>query len=373
MAEPKFTIREFSGSLADLGTIIPFILIAVTSSGMKLGPILLAFGLFYAYSGLLYKLPMPAEPLKVVGAIAIAGGLSHGEIVGAGLFVGLLFLLMGVTGVIVYLEKIFPLSLIRGVQLGLALLLLYKGGVYVLQDLYVGALAVLLAAISILWNRRHSKLYLPGALIVLSLGIAYGFYRLGVPAIQFSVPLDLYVPTVGEFISGAYKAGIAQIPLTLTNAVLATSLLTSDLFKEKVSSRKLSTSIGLVDCIATPLGGFPMCHGAGGLAAHYRFGARTVGADLMIGLLFVALSFFSTSSMLSLVSAGVLGALLAFAGAELLMNAINTDMALVTAATGAITLLVDPTIGLLAGIAVYVAIKLIKPGAQGRGGSSEKS
>jgi MFS superfamily sulfate permease-like transporter len=187
------------------------------------------------------------------------------------------------------------------------------------------------------------------------------------------VPLDLYVPTAGDLIWGTYKAGIAQIPLTLTNAVLATSLLTSDLFKEKVSSKKLSTSIGLVNLAATPLGGFPMCHGAGGLAAHYRFGARTGGADLMIGLLFVALSFFSTSSMLSLVSVGVLGALLAFAGAELLMNAINTDMALVTVATGAITLLVDPTIGLLAGIAVYIAIKLLKPGAQGRGGSSENS
>jgi MFS superfamily sulfate permease-like transporter len=187
------------------------------------------------------------------------------------------------------------------------------------------------------------------------------------------VPLDVYVPTISDFISGTYKAGIAQIPLTLTNAVLATSLLTSDLFKEKVSSKKLSTNIGLVNLVATPLGGFPMCHGAGGLAAHYRFGARTGGADLMIGLLLVALSFFSTSSMLSLISAGVLGALLAFAGAELLMSAINTDMALVTAATGVITLLVDPTIGLLAGIAAYVAMRLLRSRAQGGGRSSEKS
>jgi MFS superfamily sulfate permease-like transporter len=280
---------------------------------------------------------------------------------------------MGVTGAIDYLEKIFPPSLIRGVQLGLALLLIYKGCVYILQDLYVGALAVLLVAIAILWNRRHSKLYLPGALIVLAIGFAYGFYRLGVPAKQFSVPLDVYVPTISDFISGTYKAGIAQIPLTLTNAVLATSLLTSDLFKEKVSSKKLSTNIGLVNLVATPLGGFPMCHGAGGLAAHYRFGARTGGADLMIGLLLVALSFFSTSSMLSLISAGVLGALLAFAGAELLMSAINTDMALVTAATGVITLLVDPTIGLLAGIAAYVAMRLLRSRAQGGGRSSEKS
>ncbi|HTX44278.1 MAG TPA: putative sulfate/molybdate transporter [Methanocella sp.] len=359
MSEPKFTLREFSGSLADLGTIVPFILIAVTSSGMRLGPILLAFGLFYVYSGFVYRLPMPVEPLKVVGAIAVAGGLSHGEVVGAGLFVGLFFLLMGVTGAIGYLEKIFPLSLIRGVQLGLALLLLYKGGTYAVQDLYVGVFAVLLVAVSILWNRWQGKIYLPGALIVLVLGVALGFYLKGVPPMQLSLPLDPYIPAIGELISGTYKAGIAQVPLTLTNAVLATSLLASDLFKEKVSSKRLSVNIGLINLLATPLGGFPMCHGAGGLAAHYRFGARTGGADIMIGLLFVALSFIGTSSMLSLVPAGILGTLLMFAGIELLVNSINTDMAIVTAATGIVTLLVDPTIGLLAGVAAYAALKIM--------------
>ncbi len=360
MAEPKFTLREFSGSLADLGTIVPFILIAVTSSGMKLGPILLAFGLFYVYSGIMYKLPMPVEPLKVVGAIAIAGGLSRGEVVGAGLFVGLFFLLIGVTGAINYLEKVFPLSLIRGVQLGLALILLYRGATYVAQDLYAGVFAVLLVAVSILWNRRFKDIYLPGALIVLALGIVLGFYLNGVPAVQLSIPIDISVPSVGDLISGAYKAGIAQIPLTLTNAVLATSLLASDLFKEKVSTKKLSVNIGLADCFFVLLGGFPMCHGAGGLAAHYRFGALTGGADIMIGLLFIALSFVGTSSMLAMVPAGILGALLAFAGIELLANSIKTDTAVVTATAGIVTLLIDPTIGLLAGIAAYVALKLIK-------------
>ncbi len=367
MAEPKFTIREFSGSLADLGTIVPFIFIAVTSSGMRLGPILMAFGLFYVYSGLVYKLPMPVEPLKVVGAIAIAGGLSQGEIVGAGLFVGLFFLLIGVTGAVDFLEKIFPLSLIRGVQLGLALLLLKNGGLYVLKDLYPGALAVLLVAISILWNRKYKDVYLPGALIIFILGVAFGFYMYGIPAVQLSLPLDFYIPAPGEFASGIYKAGIAQIPLTLTNAVLATSLLASDLFREKISPKKLSVNIGLADCITVPLGGFPMCHGAGGLAAHYRFGARTGGASIMIGMLFIALSFIGTSSMLSLVPVGILGALLAFAGIELLASSINTDMAAVTAITGIATLLVDPTVGLLAGIAAYIAIKTIKKYASPQG------
>jgi MFS superfamily sulfate permease-like transporter len=357
MPTPKFSLQELSGSLADLGTIIPFILIAVTTSGMKLGPILLAFGLFYVYSGFVYKLPIPVEPLKVVGAIAISASLTHGEIIGAGLFVGAFFLLIGVTGAIDRLEKIFPLSLIRGVQLGLALVLLWKGATYVLGDLSLGVFAILLAAVSILWNRRLSRWYMPGALLILCAGIVYGVYIHGFPGLQLSLPVDFYLPTLSEALSGAYKAGIAQIPLTLANAILATSLLTSDLFKEKVPPKKLSNNIGIVNLLVTPLGGFPMCHGAGGLAAHYRFGARTGGADIMIGALFIILSFIATSAMLAVVPVGVLGALLAFAGIELLSNASHTDIIVVTAATGLVTLLVDPTIGLIAGAIVYVAYR----------------
>ena len=135
MPEPKFTLPEFTGSMADLGTIIPFILIAVTLTGMKLGPILLMFGLYYVFTGFIFKLPIAVEPLKVVGAIMVSAGLTQGEIIGAGLFVGLFFLLVGITGLINYIEKIFPLSLIRGVQLGLALVLLFKGGQYIVRRL----------------------------------------------------------------------------------------------------------------------------------------------------------------------------------------------------------------------------------------------
>jgi hypothetical protein len=360
MPAPKFTLPEFTGSLADLGTIIPFVLIAVTFTGMKLGPILLAFGLFYIVSGFLYKLPVAVEPLKVVGAISVSAGLTHGEIVGAGLFVGLFFLLIGLTGAIDFIAKYFPLSLIRGVQLGLALVLMVKGGQYILGDPFIGVVAACLFAVSVLLNGRKESLNFPGALIVFALGIGYGFYRGGVPPVSFGIPLDFYVPSAGEFLSGAYKAGIAQIPLTLTNAVLATSLLASDLFKEKVSNKKLSLSIGATNVIAPLAGGFPMCHGAGGMAAHYRFGARTGGADLMIGVLFVLLSFIATSAMLAIVPVGILGTLLFFAGAELLRSAAKTDLIVITVVMGIVTLLADPTVGLAAGIVLYLIDRLIR-------------
>lgn len=364
MPAPRFTLPEFTGSLADLGTIIPFVLIAVGFSGMKLGPILLAFGLFYIISGLVYRLPVAAEPLKVVGAISIAAGLTHGEIIGAGLFVGLFFLLIGVTGLINYIEKIFPLSLIRGVQLGLALVLLYKGGQYISGDLAIGIIAIALFLLAKLLGDQRSDLNFPGALVIFAVGIAYGVYKFGMPAVQFGIPLDFYLPGPGELISGAYKAGIAQVPLTLTNAVLATSLLASDLFKEKISNRKLSITIGATNVVAPVLGGFPMCHGAGGMAAHYRFGARTGGSDIMIGLLFVAVSFMATSAMLEIIPVGILGVLLFFAGLEMLRYAIKTDHYVITGIMGAVTLLVDPTIGLITGIVLYLLYWLGK-GRQG--------
>jgi hypothetical protein len=369
MPAPKFTLPEFTGSLADLGTIIPFVLIAVGFSGMKLGPILLAFGLFYIVSGLVYRLPVAAEPLKVVGAISIAAGLTHGEIIGAGLFVGLFFLLIGVTGLINYIAKIFPLSLIRGVQLGLALVLVYKGSQYIWGDVTIGLIAVALFLLAKLVSDRRSDLNFPGALVIFIVGIAYGVWKFGMPPAHFGIPLDFYVPGINELLSGAYKAGIAQVPLTLTNAVLATSLLASDLFKEKISNKKLSITIGATDVVAPLLGGFPMCHGAGGMAAHYRFGARTGGSDIMIGLLFVAVSFLATSAMLTIIPYGILGVLLLFAGLEMLRYAIKTDHYVITGVMGAVTLLLDPTIGLATGIALYLAFLTWKRLA-GRNGSA---
>lgn len=360
MAEPKFTLPELTGSMADLGTIIPFILIAVSISGMMLGPILLMFGLYYILTGLIYKLPVAVEPLKVVGALIVSASLTQGEIIGAGLFIGVIFLLLGVTGLIDHIARIFPLSMIRGVQLGLALLLLLKGGQYIYRDMWIGVAALAIFAASILWNHRRKDLYFPGALVIFAIGIAYGLYVFGVPPITFNIPLELYVPQVGEVLSGIYKAGIAQVPLTLTNAVLATSLLASDLFKEKISNKKLSTTIGITNLIAPFLGGLPMCHGAGGMAAHYRFGARTGGADIMAGLIFVAFSFIATSAVLGVIPVGIMGTLLFFAGAELLKNAVRTDVWLVTLGMGAVTLLIDPTVGLIAGVLLYVAYMGIK-------------
>jgi MFS superfamily sulfate permease-like transporter len=232
--------------------------------------------------------------------------------------------------------------------------LLFKGGQYIWGDIMIGVIAVVLFLLAKLLSERRSDLNFPGALVIFVVGIAYGVYKFGMPPVHFSIPIDFYMPGVDELVSGVYKAGIAQVPLTLTNAVLATSLLASDLFKEKISNKKLSITIGATNLVAPLFGGFPMCHGAGGMAAHYRFGARTGGSDIMIGLLFVAVSFLATSAMLTIIPYGILGVLLLFAGLEMLRYAIKTDHYIITGAMGLTTLLIDPTIGLATGIILFL-------------------
>jgi len=80
----RFNIREFAGAIGDYGTLVPIVFGVVAVTDMRLGPILFFFGLSYIAAGLYYKLPMPVEPMKAIGAIAIAGNLNAMEVAGAG-------------------------------------------------------------------------------------------------------------------------------------------------------------------------------------------------------------------------------------------------------------------------------------------------
>ena len=89
-----------------------------------------------------------------------------------------------------------------------------------------------------------------------------------------------------------------MIPLaiiTVTNAIFATSLLATDLFSTEIKPKKLSRTIGLMNLTSVPFGGMPMCHGAGGIAGQFRYGARTGGANVYAGLILIARALLFTS------------------------------------------------------------------------------
>lgn len=205
---------------------------------------------------------------------------------------------------------------------------------------------------------------LTGLFVGLTLGTHQGFDRLEV---GLSLPdiLPFGFPTRADFTLALLLLVIPQVPMTLGNAVIANADLSKQYFGEasrKVTYKGLCISMGLANFLAFFLGGMPLCHGAGGLAAHYRFGARTAGSNLMIGAIFVALAVFLGShalSVLYLLPMSILGILLLFAGNQLAMTVIDVkerkDMFVVLVILG-ITVASNLAVGFIVGIVLAYAL-----------------
>jgi SulP family sulfate permease len=142
-----------------------------------------------------------------------------------------------------------------------------------------------------------------------------------------------------------------QVPLTLANSIAATSDAAANYYgprAKRVTPRGLAATLGIGNLLAGVIGGMPMCHGSGGVTAHYRFGARTGGANLVIGTAFVVVALVfgrSVTEASRLLPSCVLGALLVYVGiqhARLVRDIVGSPreiavafcMGLVTLATG---------------------------------------
>lgn len=317
-------LGELSGALGDLGTFIPHIVGAITVVGMAPSGVFLSFGLFYLFTGAFYGLPIPVQPMKAASAVVLTQHLSPAAIAGTGLTIGLLLLGLGASGVIGRLARWLPATVAAGLQLGLGMALALLGIRFAMTTPWLGAAAALFL-LACLGRRR-----VPGALLVLAAGVAAGQVFDLVPTIP---PITLGVhwpdpvwPSWAEIWDGFTAATVPQLPLTLTNAVIVTAALTRQLFPRevhRVNETNLCLTSGLANILAAPFGGYPMCHGAGGLAAHHRFGARTGMAPAFIGLLFMLLGVFVGDEAMALVRAvpeSVLGSLLLFSGLDLALS-----------------------------------------------------
>ena len=152
---------------------------------------------------------------------------------------------------------------------------------------------------------------------------------------------------------------LPQLPMTIGNAVMANADLSQEYFgadSKRVTGRALCFSMGLANVLSCLFGGMPLCHGAGGLAAHYRFGARTAGSNVMVGLLFIILAVMLGHHVLAIVyllPMSMLGVLLVFAGGQLALTVIDVlnrkDLFVVLLMLG-ITLATNLAAGFLVGI-----------------------
>jgi SulP family sulfate permease len=348
---PRFDRVEFAGSLGDLGTLLPIVVAMILINKLSPSAVFLSFGLFYLITGYYYRLPVPVQPLKAVGAIAIAYPLLITEsVIGAsGIIFGVILLLLSITGTVNALAKIFTQPVVRGIQLSLGLVFLRKGIELIVQkNLFLSGVAgrfaeynlniilgvaVFLMVLALLDNKK-----LPAALAALAVGIISGLAFGGFDSLKFSIgPTEIGIisPTLKDFWTALIMLILPQIPLTIGNACVGTADTCCTLFPKnpllsKTKAGTFALTMGLANLPAGFIGAVPMCHGTGGLAAHYRFGARTGGAPMMIGALFVVMALVFGEfgfTLLAMIPNSVLGVLLIFAGLELcpLIRSLKTN------------------------------------------------
>jgi MFS superfamily sulfate permease-like transporter len=322
----RYSPLELAGAFGDLGTLIPFVAgyIAVT----KMDPlgILFTFGLCEIAVGLYYKTPIPVQPMKAIGGAAIASGgaVNPGMICGAGLFTGLFWLLAGTTRTVDFVSRFAAKPIIRGIVLGLGLLFVTEGIRMMLTMPWLGGIG--LAVTFILLTRPR----FPAMFALLILGVAAACLLDPHHAKQLlSVHPALQMPNFtfagrmrwSDFAAGMLVLAIPQLPLTMGNAIIAIRAENNDLFPDRpVSDRMMATSQGIINLVVAPFGGIPLCHGAGGMAGHVRFGARTGGSLVMLGVILMALALFFSNSvglLFQIFPPSILGVILLFAGIEL--------------------------------------------------------
>ncbi|WP_412074234.1 putative sulfate/molybdate transporter [Tritonibacter mobilis] len=359
----RLTLREANGALGDIGTLLPLSLGAILLAGLSPQMVLTGFGIFYIATGLYYRLPIPVQPMKAIAAVALLGVVTPTEIALSGVLIGLVLLGLGGTGLIDRIARLVPQSVLSGLQLGLGLSLAWVA-IGLMQDQWlVGALSLGVATVA-LWVGTQA------AFLTIIVGIGAGI-ALGLPDAPAltTTPAPWSVPDMQDLRHAVTDLALPQLALTLTNAVFLTALVAGDLFGKRaahVTPRRLCLTSGLANLVLAPLGALPMCHGAGGVVAHHRFGTRSGAAPCLMGVALLgtaALPGPVQASILSAIPTATLGALLGIAAWNLAISRRLIDARPsclpVIAATALATVFADPLWGLLAGTVAEILRKAI--------------
>lgn len=358
-------------------------------------PALFWAGFFNVATGLAWDIPMCVQPMKTIAAVAITDTLTAAEVTAAGMLVSAVVLCLGVTRFISVVNQLVPLAVVRGLQLGLGLSLVRRASEQVFHsagwlDPYEGSLlgvGFLLAILVMLQGRRW-----PAALIAFVVGLGLSFTRVvtttdsGSLSFQLASPVYLSILDVrpADVASAAWRAALPQLPLTTLNSVISVCRLAEDLKPDKsVTRESVAVSVGVMNLLGCPLGAMPSCHGAGGLAGQWRFGARSGSSIVLLGAAKMTFAVLAGSPLLVLLQyfpTPILGAMLTFSGLELAQaglqlgdsDALRGDEAAVAVATAGFTVGMGTGIGCIAGLVVSVVhvardhLAKARAGGQGR-------
>ena len=371
LRQARLNAREVAGSLGDLGTFLPLLVGMASQNGLNFAAALFFAGLFNILTGLTFSIPMAVQPMKAIAAVALTEGLTVPQILAAGATVSVVILMLGVTGLIDWLNRVVSKSVVRGLQLALGLSLLMKGmqmvagtNQWFAPDSYLTGLFSALAVLLLFFSRK-----VPAALVLFGVGLVLAVWThpgvAGSLGIGFTLP-SWSPPAWKDFVTAFSKAALPQIPLTTLNSVIAVCALSADLFPDRrAEPRRVAVSVGVMNLVACWFGGMPMCHGAGGLAGQYRFGARTNGSILFLGTVKVLLAIFLGTSLMALCQAfpaSVLGVMLAFSGMELALvcrdQTSRADAFAMLLTAGACLGLNNIALGFLLGLAMTWGLRL---------------
>jgi MFS superfamily sulfate permease-like transporter len=262
--------------------------------------------------------------------------------------------------------KKVPSVAVRGIQLGLGLILGWSALQLISFDIILGIISILIILILLRFKRVPSSV----ALVVLGIFLMFWNQSIDLTEIQFSLPTLTYqLPQWENILWGMLIAGFAQLFLTLTNVMIATISLIKDLFPERVNevtASDLALNMGLINLLTPFLGGIPLCHGSGGLASQFAFGARTGGSMILEGILEIFLGLFLSNALLIIFTAfpeAILGAMLiytAFLLGKISLKNYSIKTIPIIVVSAILCLFFNITVGFIIGLVLYYSSKLIE-------------
>ncbi len=358
----EFNLRELAGSMGDFGTLFPLAIGYIAVCGLDPAGFLVMMGLANISTGLIYRLPMPIEPMKVLAIVAITQHWTPSMIYASGFAMGVVWLIITLTGIISWISRITPNSVVRGIQITLGVLLAVEAFKMISSGWLLGLISIVV--VLVFRQNRHA----PAAVVLMLLGLAIMFFKgqfaqISQPGIQLPA---LTTFSLNEAWQSLLLAGFSQIPLTITNAVIATAALIKTYWPDRqVSEKQLSWNQAIMNLILPFFGGMPTCHGAGGLAGQYYFGARTGGTNIIEGMIEIFLGLFLAGSIATLFTvfpSSIIGAMMFLVGLELTKFAkgIRLDKDLIPmSSTVIVALMTNMASGVLVGLLIFQSVRYL--------------
>lgn len=365
----RIGLGEAAGAVADLGVMVPLASALILVNGLDAGAVFVCAGLLVVAAGLAFRIPFPVQPLKALTAVAVAQRLAPDVIHAAGLEIAVILLLLSLRHVADVVARVFRKPVVRSLQLGVGVLLVIAAVKLVADPPEVfGAtpsmpwpwilLVATFGGIVVAARTHHYWL----ALGILAAGTAAAVATTGLnPGGPSLVLPSIDLPAASSFSAAFFLLVVPQLPLTFGNAVVAVDDLAHEYFGPSASSvtpSHVCLSAGVGNAVSGLLGGVPMCHGAGGLTAHARLGAKTAGMNVLLGAAFLVLGLFFASqipALLGLLPIWALAAFLIYAGlrhAWLVVDLRGLDLVLASVA-GAVGAWVG-NLAVTAGLALIV-------------------